>query len=81
MAREKPTKGGNESLFTAGGRLCVPNSLRDELMTEVHQNDAVGHRGATFMLLRSGDGSGSGGGGPALAARDGERRWPPAHPA
>ena len=39
----------NESLFTAGGRLCVPNSLRAELTTEVHQNDAVGHRGATSM--------------------------------
>ena len=39
----------NESLFTAGGRLCVPNALRSELMTEVHQNDAVGHRGATSM--------------------------------
>ena len=39
----------NESLFTTGGRLCVPDALRDELMTEVHQNDAVGHRGATSM--------------------------------
>ena len=39
----------NESLFTAGGRLCVPEALRTELMTEVHQNDAVGHRGATSM--------------------------------
>ena len=40
----------NGSLFTAGGRLCVPSDLQNELIKEMHENDSAGHRGARKTL-------------------------------
>ena len=40
----------NGSLFTVSGRLCVPTPLRDDLIREVHECDAGGHRGAASVL-------------------------------
>ena len=40
----------NGSLHTAAGRLCVPSDLRREVILEMHENDAVGHRGSDAML-------------------------------
>jgi len=36
----------NGSLFTVSGRLCIPTPLRSDLIREVHESDAGGHRGA-----------------------------------
>ena len=39
-----------ETLYTATGRVCIPVSLREELMSEMHMVEAVGHRGTDQML-------------------------------
>ena len=40
----------NGSLFTASGRLCVPTAMRRDLIVELHENNALGHRGAKAVL-------------------------------
>ena len=38
----------NGAIYTVTGRLCVPTALREQLIAEVHSNDASTHRGAMF---------------------------------
>lgn len=40
----------NDALYTATGRLCVPASLRGDMMKELHENTGAMHRGRDQML-------------------------------
>ena len=41
----------NESLYTVGGRLCVPTGMWKALLSEFHESDVAGHRSAKQMSI------------------------------